>query len=226
MTREELIILGKSMVAKGRSPRSIHEALRNNAPDKETLNAALEAVFAIAATPKFRSKQHLNELLQARRTKTSLDYARKFLPRLGLLILALGIATALLSNARVNQNGIFAWITIGQALVLIPFFWIIQSDQKDYLLLPAFLFFIATWLGEILLFGMPNDLIKAYYDPGIRVVHAPAKGTAIARLIGFLYPFVYMFLKAVFATLIYNAHRKFKIYAALDEATKREIENL
>ncbi len=141
MTREELIILGKSMVAKGRSPRSIHEALRNNAPDKDTLNAALEAVFTKAASPKFRSKERLNELLQAKRKKTSLDYARKFLLRLGLLILALGITTALLSNAQVNQNGIFAWITIGQAAVLIPFFWIIQSDRKDSLLLPAFFFF-------------------------------------------------------------------------------------
>ncbi len=73
---------------------------------------------------------------------------------------------------------------------------------------------------------MPNDLVKAYYEPGIRVINAPPKGTAIARLIGFIYPYVYLFLKAVFATLIYNAHRKFKIYTALDEATKREIENL
>lgn len=225
-TLEELIELGKSMVAKERSPRAIHAALQNHAPDKETLNAALEVVFEAEEKPTTRSAEYTKDLLREHRKKTSFLYARNFLPRTGLLIIGLGLATLLLSNARVNQNGIFAWITLGQGIVLFPLFWYIKKYDKNELILPAFLLFAGSWLIEILLFGMPGDLLSAYYEPGVRIVNKPPRGTAIARLIGFLYPFIYVFLKFIFAALIFFAYQRYTRYDRLDHETKHEIDRL
>ncbi len=63
--KEELIQLGQSMKAKERSPKAIYSALSGKAPDKETLNEALEIVFTDDNKKQHKNPEHVKALLKA-----------------------------------------------------------------------------------------------------------------------------------------------------------------
>lgn len=227
MNRKELIELGKKLLAKGRTPTEIYRSLEANASSKEDVNAALDEVFSANKKKKQRNPERVKTLLQANRVKLNNEYSLKALYRIAFTILIIGVIVYALSSERVNQNEIFGWITLVQGLSILVLYHLVKKRELYDLLLLALVLYWLIYFVEIAVWGIPNDLLKAYYvedsfpyEP-VRSKHQIRIGAA--QLIGFLFPFFYIVMKVFVGCFIFVVFRNHKKYNDLPEDIKNEL---
>lgn len=147
------------------------------------------------------------------------------------MILLIASASVLaLSNEEVNQNGIHGWVTLLQGVVLFGIYAFVHFKKANQLLLTALIGYSSTLLIELVLFGMPNDLYKAYYEKNVSLpshagYRSKIKGGG-ALMIGYLFPIMYLIVKLFFILIPLNIYLRFKKYDALTEYVKTDLEDL
>ncbi|MCH2224633.1 MAG: hypothetical protein MK066_07670, partial [Crocinitomicaceae bacterium] len=84
------------------------------------------------------------------------------------------------------------------------------------------LVFGILFIVELVLFGMPNDLFEVYTNYDIQY----SKRGAIARLIGFLFPWIYLGLKTSFIGLSILPGFNWRKYDSLTTEMKISVSEL
>lgn len=226
MTDEELIEFGNKLIAKDRTSIEIYNALLNKANGKEQLKRVLPKVVKPDAKKKKRSPEQVKILLKANRLKLRSDYSIQSLIRLSTVVLAVGGIVLFLSKEEVNGNAFFGWTTIAQGVCLLVLSYFIKFKGKTDLLLIAMASYVLIWSCEIILDGIPNDLLEAYNHVDLQAPHIRHKMNAVgARFIGYIFPYLYLVIKVLlgwFIVISYLNHRK---YDALPNDIKIELED-
>ncbi|PHR21425.1 MAG: hypothetical protein COA38_18775 [Fluviicola sp.] len=226
MTDQELIEFGNKLIDKERTSIEIFNALSYKATDKEQLNRVHPKVVKPEAKKKMRSPELVNTLLKANNIKLKSEYSIRSLIRLAMVVLAIGGIVLFLSKEEVNQNAIFGWFTLAQGLTLLVLYSFVKFKGKTDLLLVSMICYFGFWLLEILVDGIPNDLLEVYNHVQLRTHNLrQVKSVAGARLIGYVFPFIYVGVKiliGLFTITSFVNHRK---YDALPNDVKLELED-
>src|SRR5690606_36820958 len=163
LKRKELIALGHKMVDKGRTPTEIYNALTINSATKEDIDIALDKVFSKNSNKIKRSTERVKVLLKANKIKLNNTYSLKGLYRIALTVLVLGGIVYGLSSKMVNQNEVYGWITLLQGGVLIVLYYFVRKKKQYNLLFVGLLAYTSIWGIELIVWGIPNHLLNAYY---------------------------------------------------------------
>ncbi|MFT6983603.1 MAG: hypothetical protein ACJAUD_002382 [Crocinitomicaceae bacterium] len=229
MNRDELLEFGIKLVDKGRSPREVHDALNNKTNNSDLIDEVMNKVYTEKTPSKKHSPERIKDLLKANRIKLKFGYSQKGLLRLPMALLIIGGIVMILSSERVNQNGIHAWITISQGAILFGMYAFVHYKKTYQMLLPALLVYSSLLLIELVAFGIPNDLYKAYYVENIQIrSNGGYRGhgkVGIAHIFGNLFPFIYLGVKLFFVLLPLSIYMRFKNYDALTEDVKTDLED-
>ncbi|NRA12426.1 MAG: hypothetical protein HRT57_10785 [Crocinitomicaceae bacterium] len=225
MTKKELIEFGQKLIEKGRTPTEIHNAIAIKSSSKKLLNEVLEQIFINEKPTIKRSPERTKDLLNANKLKLNLEYSMKGLLRISVTILIVGGITYGLSSIEVNQNEVFGWTTLSQGLIVTILFLLVKYKGLMNLLLPAVIIYFSIWLIELLIWGMPNDLLEVYNSQALNV---PPRiklnvDAGIARIIGFIFPFVYLGVKLFLGWFIYLPFRNHLKYEALTQDVKDDL---
>ena len=228
MTQKELIEFGHKLIAKGRTPTEIHNAISIKVSNKKELNNILEKVFIEGKTTPKRSSKKVSELLKANKLKLNFEYSQKGLIRISILILIIGGITLFLSKEEVNQNAVFGIMTIIQGVTIAILNILVKSKNLYDLLLIAVIAYFTIWIIELFIWGIPNDLIEAYNHhkmnaPSIISLQARTGG---ARFIGFIFPFLYLGLKLFLGWFVFDVYRNHTKYEALSQEIKDDLKAL
>jgi hypothetical protein len=224
MTQQELIAFGKELISKGRTPREIHQTLANKASSKQELKDVLEEVFVDAKPTKKRSTERITTLLAANKLKLNFEYSQRGLIRIAISIIGVGIITYGLSREEVNQNEPFGWVTLAQGTVIATFYGLVRYSGFMQCLLIAVIAYFTMWSLEILILGVPNDLLEVYNHQKIHTPsHKISTNAAGARIIGAAFPYIYLGVKLFLGWFIFDAYRSHKRYDALSEDIKQEL---
>lgn len=231
MTKNELIEFGLKLVDKGRNPREVMGALSLKISDKDLLNEVYSLVYDSETkqeTPK-KNPEVIRELLKANRIKLSFEYSQKGLLKIPLLLMAVAGIIFVLSNEVVNQNGIFAWTTLVQSVFLLVLFALVKYKGMMQMLLFALVGYCLIAGIEVISFGIPNDLLQVYYEQNIHLNAPTGKlqmQSGAARLIGFMFPYMYVGVKVFFAVLLYTVYNRHRKYDALTFEVKEDLKTL
>ena len=227
MTKQELIEFGQKLIVKGRTPSEIHNAISVKAANKKQLNDVLEQVFINEKPTTKRNSERTKTLLDANKLKLNFEYSIKGLFKISFAVLVIGAVTYGLSKEEVNQNAIFGWMTLSQGIVIAILFVLIKRKRMMNLLLPAVIIYFSFWLIEFLIWGIPNDLLDAYNNiklntpPNFRL----KSNSGGARMIGFMFPFLYISLKLLLGWFIFVAYRNQYRYDALSQDIKDDLKD-
>ena len=226
MTDRELIKFGHNLIAKNRTSIEIYNALSYKASSTEQLNRVLEKVVKPDAKKKKRSPERVRVLLSANRIKLKSDYSISSLIRLATMTLAVGGLVLFLSNEEVNQNELFGWMTLIQGGALFALYYFVKYHYKTDLLLIAMIAYFSIWCLELLLDGIPNDLLEVYNHVEVRGINTGMnRRGGGARAIGFMFPYLYVGVKMLlggFTVISFLNHKK---YDELPEDVKIELED-
>lgn len=226
MTDKELIEFGNKLIAKERTSIEIYNALLNRASDKEQLNRVLPKVVKPEAKKKKRSPEQVNVLLKAHRLKLRSDYSIQSLVRLSFVVLCVGGVVLFLSNEKVNGNAFFGWTTIIQGLSLLVLYSLVKYRGKSDLLLIGMVSYFLIWSIEILIDGIPNDLLEVYNNVRVRAPHIRQQtNVGGARFIGFIFPYLYLGVKAMLGWFVTISYLNYKKFDALPNEVKIELED-
>ena len=228
MTDQELIAFGNGLIDKERTSTEIYNALLRKASSKEQLNRVLAKVVKPEAKKKKRSPELVTVLLKANRIKLRSDYAIASLIRFTMVVLAAGGIVLFLSKEEVNNNALFGWFTLAQGFILLLLYYFVKHQEKTELLLVGLIVYCSIWLLELLIDGIPNDLLDVYNQPGVNVRTSNINqevNSGGARAIGFMFPYIYVGTKLLFAWFAANAYFNHKKYNALPENIKLELED-
>lgn len=227
MTRKELIEFGQKLNSKGRTPTEIYNALSIKVSSKQELSEILEHVFENEKPTTKKSPERVKVLLKANKLKLNFEYSMKSLFRISGLVLVIGFITYGLSREEVNQNEIFGWMTILQGIVMTLLFALVKYKGLLNLLLPAVVTYFAIWLVELLLWGIPNDLLEAYNH--VRMSVPPSfklkTNTGAARFIGYIFPFLYVGMKLLLGWFIFTSFRNYQKFEALTQDLKEDLKD-
>lgn len=228
MTKEELIEFGHKLVAKGRTPTEIHNAIAAKASSKDELNEVLDKVFVSEMKITNYSADQTKVLLDANRLKLNHQYSQKGLLRIAIMILVIGGITLGLSQEEVNQNTIFGWLTIAQGAIVTVLFLLVRFNKMMDLILIALISYTAIMACELIFWGIPNDLLEAYNHTNLNVPPSLKlrTNTVGARLIGYIFPFLYLGLKLFLGWFLFVVYRNYKSYNDLSQDIKDELQNL
>lgn len=227
MTEKELIEFGHKLIVKGRTPSEIYSAIACKTSSNKILDKVLKEVFKDEEPTNKRSPERTSTLLKANRIKLNYEYSVKALMRLAATVLIVGGVTYGLSNKRVNQNEIFGWMTLAQGVVLVVLYAFVKYKGLMNLLLPAVVIYFAVWIIELLIGGIPNDLLEAYNHTTINVPPSLRLkvNSVMARLLGYIFPFLYIGLKLFLGWFIFVAYRNHQRYDALTEDIKNDLKD-
>lgn len=226
MTDEELIEFGNKLIAKERTSIEIFNALRNKAEDNEQLNRVHPKVVKPEAEKKKRSPELVRTLLKANRIKLKSEYSIRSLTRLAFIVLIIGGIVLFLSSKEVNNNAIFGWFTLTQGLFLLVLYSLVKFKEMTDLLLVAMIGYFALWGIELLIDGIPNDLLEAYNHVNLRThnFRQSANGGG-ARFIGYIFPYLYLGVKLLLGGFTIVSYFNHKNYDALPNDIKLELED-
>lgn len=225
MEESKLIEFGKKLITKGRSPREIRSALAIKTQNKNELNSVLKKVFENNQTKTHRNPKRVKMLIESNQVKLDLKYSILGLYRMAGALFIIGGITSFLSKEEVNQNSIFGYITIIQAVSLACIFFVVRQKNRADLLLVSVIVYFSIFLIELIGFGIPNDLFEAYNNhkmklpPGMKF----KANAGMARLIGFIFPFVYILLKLLLGWFILSAHLNYRKYSKLTMDVKEDL---
>lgn len=228
MRKNGLIDFGKQLLQKGRTPSEIYNALSLKASSKDDLNETLKQVFKSENKAPKRSQVELKKILIANNLKLNFEYSIIGLNRIAIVLLLVGGITLFLSNEEVNQNAVFGIITLIQAIFVTTLFTLVKYKKLYHLLIIAVYLYFILWIIELLIWGFPNDLLEVYNLHKINVppnykLKANATG---ARLIGFIFPFIYVGVKLFLGWFIFIAYWNYSKYDSLSNETKEELKKL
>jgi len=230
MSKKELIKFGHNLLLKGRTPTEIYNAIALKTSSKEELNYVLERVFADDKPILKRNPENIKILLRANRVKLNLEYSIKELFKIAIVILIVAVITYLFSNEDVNQNEIFGWTTLIQGVAVLLMFMFVKFKDWKHLLLPTVIIYFSLWLIELLVWGIPNDLLNAYNytDTPPSNINTPSSfkikvNIGAARMIGFIFPYIYLIIKLFLGLLICISFWNYKKYEALAPDVKNDL---
>lgn len=213
------------MADKGRTPTEIYNALSINAATKKDFDIALDKVFSKNSNKIKRNPERVKVLLKANKIKINNTYSLKGLYRIALTVLVLGGIVYGLSSKKVNQNEVYGWITLLQGGILMVLFYFVRKKKQYNLLFVALLTYASIWGIELIVWGIPNDLLKAYYRHKIHVppTYKLQSRTGGARLFGFIFPYIYLAMKAFLGWFVFVAYINHKKYNELPMEIKEEL---
>jgi hypothetical protein len=225
MTKIELIEFGRKLIDKGRTPKEIYDSISIKASSKKMLNEVIKEIYRKKGKIKKRSPEQVKVLLKANKIKLDFEFDLKGLIRVALCVLTLGGIVYGLSSRRVNQNEIFGWITILQGLITLTLYYFVKFKNNLNLLLVTVILYFSIWGIELFIWEVPNDLLNAY---NVNNINIPPSlkiniNTGAARLIGFMFPFLYLFFKLFFGLIMVNSFWRYKKYNNLPNEIKEEL---
>lgn len=225
MTDKELIEFGNKLIKKGRTSIEIFNALAYKSSSKEQLNRVHKQVIKPEAIKKKRSPELVKKLLQANRIKLKSDYSIESLIRLAFLVLGVGGIVLFLSNEEVNGNAFYGWTTLVQGICLLVFYYMVKYRRKMDFLLIALTTYLLIWVIELLVGGIPNDLLEAYNGVQVRTTHIrQVQKVGGARVIGYLFPYLYIGVKFVLCWFVVTSYFNYRKYDSLPNDIKLELE--
>jgi hypothetical protein len=229
VTKKQLIQFGQKLVAKGRTPIEIRNAIALKATSNKELNEVLEQVFIDEKPQKSRSSERVKILLKANRVKLNFEYSMRSLIRIAAAILVLGGITYGLSSEEVNKNGMYGWMTLAQGVVTLLLFSLVKIKSLMNLLLVAVILYFALWLVELAIWGIPNDLLKIYDRYPLKIPSNSYKlreRAGGARVLGVLFPYLYLGVKLLFGGFIFTSYRNYRRFESLSQDVKDDLLDL
>lgn len=231
MTKEtkELVSLGKSLLNKGIAIQKVEAILKSRANSKRHYEEISFELFNRQKETSRRvfSPQEMPKLLSAQRVKKAYELRLKNCLVAPVLIILMGFIVWGLSDEELNWNAPFGYFTIVQGLILLGLFAFIRQERLNNLLVMVGGLFSVMWIIEIIAIGIPNDLYEVLYDPSYRFAQTGSSvRSGITRTFGFIFPFLYVVTKVIFAIVLFLPYFAFKKYDELDVQLKKDIELL
>lgn len=225
MNREELREYGQNLLDKGRRPGDVRIAFKSRDADPELKEEVLTELFhvdqqSIEAVPK--KKRVGADVLAANKLKLKYSYSMRTLYRIPLLLLAVGIVVLVVSSEEVNMNNVFGINTCVQALVLGVLFVMAKTGKQNDFLSYGVASVGILFLIELILWGIPNDLFMALNEYEVHYT----RRSAIVRLIGFIFPYVYLATKVGIIALAIQPALNWKKYNSLSTDMKASVDAL
>lgn len=168
------------------------------------------------------SPDEREEFLRSNRIRSHYKDSKKYLWTYPFYILVFGTIVFAISSERVNQNTVFAYFTLVQGLILIPFYFMVKKSGKDQFLLFGLLSYVLLWLIEIIFFGFPNELLAAYNTILLEGRGLKPKVTFLYREeyadreVTLVFPYVYTGVKLILGLLLFYENRKVYLYRQLN----------
>ena len=225
------IDFGYSLLDIGRTPSEVRRTMKARVDDPLMREYILKMVFERHVDAQNVLKKSRNvpiETIRLNRYRLNYLYSIKNLLRIPLILAVIGAIVLFLSNSKVNGNAIYGISTIVQACFLVTIGYYLKLKNKHQLLLYFFVGFSGLFLIELLLFGLPNDLVAGYKNVNIRTHDRINKITAVggARFIGMIFPYLYLFIKLGVVYLVFRSYYNWYEYDRLPESTKNALEEL
>jgi hypothetical protein len=224
---QELIDFGNKLLKKGRTSTEVFNALAIRTSSKEVLNAALKKVNQPDKPLVQRKKSDIKKLLAANKKQLNFKYSLRTLLMIPFLILCTGGIVLFLSNEKVNGNSEFGYLTLLQGTIIFLLYALAKYKKMYHLFIICIFTFGVIWIIEVLVFGIPNDLLEAANHVKIRVPHGYQQRMNMggARFLGYIFPYLYVGIKLLLGTLVFIVYRNHLSYDALDEKTKADLKD-
>ncbi|MGB0915847.1 MAG: hypothetical protein ACPGVI_07225, partial [Crocinitomicaceae bacterium] len=149
----------------GRTPSEVKRTMKSRIDDPELREYILKMIFerhVVAQKALEKSRNVPIEVIRLNRYRLNYLYTIKNLLRIPLILAVIGGIVIFLSNSKVNGNAIYGISTVVQACFLIVVGYYLKLKNQHQLLLYFFVGYSGLFLIELLVFGLPNDLVAGY----------------------------------------------------------------